>query len=96
MIAWGDAPAGLPSRSHHLSDWPECRLEISCCRGATLIPVKMLIKDHGDAPFETVITRLRCSRCRGWPKRVFLCAGHREFVGGAPADWAIELVLPRR
>jgi hypothetical protein len=86
-------PPFLPS--HHLSDWPECRIELICCKGTTLVPVKLLMKNHGDRIFEDVVRRLRCSRCRGYPKRVYLCAGYREFVGGAPADWAIELVSSR-
>jgi hypothetical protein len=82
--------------SHYLSDWPSCGVEVICCRGTTVIPVKMLIRDHGDRTFEDLLSRLRGSRCRGGPKRAYLCAGHREYSGGAPADWAIELIAPRR
>jgi hypothetical protein len=82
--------------AHRLSDWPDCRLEVVCCRGSTVLPIRMLIKHHGDLSFQDVIRRLRCTRCRGWPNRIYLCAGHRDFTGGAPPDWSIELISPRR
>lgn len=83
-------PRFLPT--HRLSDWPECKLDIICCKGVVSLPVKLMIQRHGDRTFEDALRRLRCGRCRGWPKRVYLCAGHREFVGGAPADWAVEIM----
>jgi hypothetical protein len=56
--------------SHYLSDWPNRGVEVICCKGTTMIPVKMLLRDHGDRTFQDLLARLRCSRCRGWPKRV--------------------------
>jgi hypothetical protein len=82
--------------SHHLSDWSECRLELNCCRGQVIIPVRLLIRQHGDPTFATILARLRCQPCKGAPAPVFLCAGGREHTGGAPPDWAIELVPRRR
>jgi hypothetical protein len=35
-----------------------------------MIPVKMLVRDHGDRTFQDLLARLPCSCCRGWPKRV--------------------------
>jgi hypothetical protein len=32
----------------HLSDWPDCRLELHCCRGTTSLPLRLLSKKHGD------------------------------------------------
>ena len=29
--------------NHHLSDWPDCCLELHCCRGATVYPVRLLM-----------------------------------------------------
>jgi hypothetical protein len=79
-----------------LSDWPDCRLELHCCKGVTVLPVRMIVDNSGDRPFAEVLSRLRCSRCGKPPAPVYLCAGHREASGGAPADWAIELVpMPR-
>jgi hypothetical protein len=78
--------------SHHLSDWPECQLELNCCRGQVVIPIRMLLRDHGDLTFATTLARLRCQRCKGAPAPVYLCAGGREYAGGPASDWAIELV----
>jgi hypothetical protein len=83
-------------RAHHLSDWPKCQLELHCCRGTTLLPVRLLMQRCGDVSFEEVLTRLRCQKCKSPPSPVYLCAGHREHNSGAPPDWAIELVpVPR-
>ncbi len=82
---------------HRLSDWPDCRIELRClpCQGrSAIIPVKLLIAHHGDATFRHLLPRLRCGSCRGKPAPAHLCAGHRTFLGGGPADWAIELVPP--
>ena len=82
--------------AHRLSDWPNCRLELHCCKGVTVSPVRVIASNSGDRSFAEVLTRLRCSRCGKPPAPVYLCAGHREASGGAPADWAIELVpVPR-
>ena len=81
---------------HHLSDWPDCRLELNCCRGQVILPVRLLLNKHGDPTFAALLARLRCGRCKGHPASVFLCAGAREHTGGAPPDWAIVLVPPRR
>ncbi len=51
----------------------------------------MLLRDHGDRTFAAVLAKLRCQQCRKAPTPVYLCAGHREFTMGAPADWSIEL-----
>ena len=37
--------------AHRLSDWPDCCLELHCCRGATVYPVRLLIKNSGDRTF---------------------------------------------
>ena len=78
--------------THHLSDWPDCRLELHCCRGATVYPVRLLMKNSGDRTFADVLSRLRCSRCKRPPAPVWLCAGHRQHNHSAAPDWAIELV----
>jgi hypothetical protein len=86
-------PQFLPN--HHLSDWPSCALEITCCKGISVYPVKLLIAKRGDLMFRDVLARLRCPACGAKPAPVYLCAGHREYAGGTPADWAIELVAKR-
>ena len=57
-----------------------------------MIPVRLLLRDRGDRTFAAVLAKLRCQKCRKPPAPVYLCAGHREFTMGAPADWSIELV----
>jgi hypothetical protein len=79
---------------HRLSDWPGCFLELQCCKGVTLMPVRLLLSQHGDRTFKTVIKQLRCDRCGKSPAPIYLCASHvRRAKGmGAMADWAVELV----
>ena len=87
-------PAYRPT--HHLSDWPDCRLELHCCRGQVMLPVRLLLQEHGDPTFAELLRRLRCQRCKRAPCPVYLCAGAREHNGGATPDWAIELVPKRQ
>ncbi len=80
---------------HAQSDWPDCTLELRCpCSPRiTLIPMRLLAERHGDRPFRAVLEALRRSTCRGKPGPVHLIAGRsRTFMGGAPPDWALELV----
>jgi len=81
--------------SHRLLEWPDCRLELQCCKGTVLVPVRLLATQFRDATFGQVLPRLRCDRCGKKPAEIYLCAGHRRHQGGAPADWAIELTLAR-
>jgi hypothetical protein len=77
--------------THRLSDWPDCRLELQCCKGAVRYPIKLMIRQRGDQTFAEVPRRLRCSACGGRPRRIWLCAGQREVGFGEGPDWAIEL-----
>jgi len=77
---------------HHLSDWPDCQLELHCCKGTSVYPIKLLIAKRGDLVFRDVLARLKCPACGKKPAPMFLCSGARLHSGGAPADWAIELV----
>jgi hypothetical protein len=86
-------------RTHRLSDWPECVIEVHClhCRsGSVLYPVRLLIKRHGDMTVENLLRRLRCKRCyevKAAP--VYLVAGHhRTACRGPDPNWAVELVPP--
>lgn len=85
-------PPEFRPHQHKLSDWPDCSLEIQCCQGATIVPVRLLATNHGDRLFADMLAKLRCSRCRGRPAPVYLCAGHREHNDGSPAGWSIEIV----
>ena len=86
-------------RDHRLSDWPDCHLEVRCCKGTTIYPLRLLAERHGNRTFADLLARLRCSRCGGRPAPIYLCAGqHRAGDGtiGITPDWAIELVSARR
>jgi len=72
---------------HRLSDWPGCCLEVRCpCSPRiTIMPVRLLTIRHGDRLFRDVLTRLRCSACKGRPSPVYLVAGqNRTFQYGPP------------
>lgn len=82
-------------RSHLLSNWPDCSLELHCpCSPrVTMLPVRMLHTRYGDRTFSVILDWLRCSSCGGRPLPVYLVAGHtRSFINGPPADWSLELV----
>jgi hypothetical protein len=81
---------------HLLSDWPDCNLELHCCRGQVVYPVRLLLTSYAGLTFTQILARLRCKHCGGKPAPVYLCAGHREHNHGAPPDWAVELVPQAR
>jgi hypothetical protein len=84
----------MPSRGAYLSQTRSTALCPSgaACRGQSVLPVRMLLCDHGDRTFAAVLAKAAMPEVREAPAPVYLCAGHREFTMGAPADWAIELV----
>ena len=86
------------SFEQRLSDWPACALELTCCKGILLIPVPLLLRQHGDRTFNDLLQRLRCDRCGRLPAPVYLCASHFRKGNslGTTADWAVELVSPPR
>ncbi len=62
-----------------------------------VLPVRLLIEQHGDRTFAEVLARLKCKSCRQAPAPVYLVAGHqRTFCYGGPPDWSLELVPPPR
>ena len=48
---------------HRLSDWPACRLELNCCRGQTIVPLRLLATQYGDPTF-AVVTGILWERAR--------------------------------
>jgi hypothetical protein len=44
--------------AHRLSDWPDCRLELKCCRGVTTLPLLLLLlmKERGDRTLAEIRT----------------------------------------
>jgi hypothetical protein len=86
-------------RTHRLSDWPECVIELHCSRcrdGSVGYPVRPPIKRNGNMTFKNLLRRLRCRRCQAvMPAPVYLIAGHhRTARGGRDPDWSIELAPP--
>jgi hypothetical protein len=63
--------------THRLSDWPDRNLELTCCRGQVVYPVRLLMGEHDALTFAQLLARLRGKQCRGKPAAVYLCAGHR-------------------
>jgi hypothetical protein len=79
--------------SQKLSDWPACSLELNCCKGRGVYPLRLMMRELSDRTFARVLPQLRCRTCGKPPAPVYLCAGHREGGNlGSPPDWAIELV----
>lgn len=82
------------SMTHHLSEWPDCFLEVRCpCSPRVImLPVRMLLETR-DRTFATVLAALRCKACGGKPAPVYIVAGHeRSPTHGPPPSWAVELV----
>ena len=81
-----------------LSDWPDCRIEMTCvpCAGRVVAtPVRLLLEQRGDEQFGPVLAALRCKQCGAKPAPVYLVAGlTRTFCFGPPPSWAVELVPP--
>jgi hypothetical protein len=95
----GGMPPPLFRKTHRLSDWPECVIELHClhCLGGSVgYPVRLLIQRQGDMTFENLLRRLRCKRCHAVkPAPVYLVAGHHRTARGGPdADWSLELAPP--
>jgi len=89
----GHAPF-LPT--HRLLDWPDCFLELHCCKGMTIYSVRLLAARGGNLTFAQTLDRLRCEQCRQKLRGpVYLIAGHnRAFCHGAPPDWSLEIMPP--
>jgi hypothetical protein len=43
--------------AHHLSDWPDCNLELHCCQGTTILPLRLLATKRGDRSFAEILPR---------------------------------------
>ena len=53
-------------------------MELRCCKGVVLYPVRLLAAKGGNRIFGDVLARLRCDSCGGKPAPVYLCTGHRQ------------------
>ena len=61
----------MPSRGAYLSQTRSTALCPSgaACRGQSVLPVRMLLCDHGDRMFAAVPAKLRCQKCGKPPAR---------------------------
>jgi hypothetical protein len=96
-----DPPKEPPPRNAalalSLSALVGCWLDIRCCKGAMIYPVRLMASRYGDKPLSDVLGRLRCSACGHAPALVWLCeTANREPCGGAPPGWSVELVREDR
>lgn len=79
--------------SDHIGRW----LEVTCCKGIVMYPLRLMTLRHGDATIGQVVDRLRCKKCKGPPKSVILHENHQTVdYGGSKAGWAVRLVDNQR
>ena len=69
-------------------------LELECCAGTTLLPVRLVIERQGGRrTLRHVLDRLKCQRCGGPPRRAWLNETHsRVFHHGAEPGWSVRLI----
>ena len=56
---------------HHLSDWPECVIELHCCAGSVGYPVRLLMQRRGGITFENLLKRYVASGVANRSQRLF-------------------------
>jgi hypothetical protein len=88
-------PIPLTAFAVKMTDIDGAWLELRCCAGVTLVPVRTL----GDqaATLGAILTRLRCRSCRRSPWSVALVGRADQDAAqqtGAPAGWRVELTGP--
>ena len=78
-----------------LVDLADTWLEARCCHGATFMPLRRLVANHGGGRrVGEVVARLRCHRCGALPAVVALIESPDAWAsgrGGAPPGWRIVL-----
>ena len=78
----------------HLEDMEGTWLALTCCKGVTYVPLKLLAgAAHPTARLRDVLRRMRCDACHDRPASVSLVenpatTGH----GGPPTGWEIPLL----
>lgn len=72
-----------------------CWLELQCCRGIVLFPVRLFLQEKPRSDRQTLrvaLRRFRCKQCGGRPISITLCeTAAREHRHGT-TGWSIELV----
>jgi hypothetical protein len=83
-------------RTHLLSQWPECSLEIGCrrCETRTMtIAVKGLMRWYGNRSFADILDRLRCKYRRRRATTVRLHAARADEVApNALTSWCLQII----
>ena len=69
-------------------------LEVSCCKGTTNIPLRMLAKQRGpETRLRDLLPLLHCKSCGGPPATAYLNETHnRQDCYGAPPGWSVQLI----
>lgn len=81
--------------SARLSDLDGTWLELHCCGGATLLPVRLILQRRGDRErLAGILPRLSCKLCKGPPVRAWLneTPSRTACCNGAPPGWSVQLI----
>jgi hypothetical protein len=78
----------------HLADLDDCWLELHCCAGVTLLPVRLIRQRRGDDErLAEILPRLACKLCKSPPRRAWLNeTPHRVAGKGPEPGWAVQLI----
>ena len=89
-------PIPLAAFGVRVADVANAWLELACCNGTTLLPLRTL--GRPEATVGAVLTKLRCKTCQQSPRSVALIGkphqGTVELTGGW-SGWRIDLAGPR-
>jgi hypothetical protein len=75
--------------------WIDVRCDPAQCTGIVVLPIKMLVRQHGGrVTLASVVARLRCSRCGERPVSVTLVSApnHGAAFGAPAGSWSLVLV----
>ena len=87
----GAAPQALEARPPDLDGhW----LELHCCGGTTLLPIRLIRAKRDDSETLTeILVKLHCKLCGGPPRRAWLNeTPHREAGKGLEPGWSVQLI----
>lgn len=89
----GDQAAGIVTRAS-VDDLNGYWLELHCCGGTTILPVRLIVKRQGGRHrLGDVLDRMKCQLCRGGPVRAYLNeTPNRTPNHGAPPGWSVQLI----
>ena len=88
-------PIPLAAFGVRVADISNAWLELACCNGTTLLPIRTLGRQ--DATVGAILTKLRCRTCHQSPQSVSLIGKpHQGTVGitGGWSGWRVDLTRP--